>query len=114
MACYANEGFSKKGLVGISVAMLPGDLFGSEGPRQWSASALAMWGAGLYFLAHLTWSPKPREGQELGGGAEPFPAELLLAQKEVSSTGGTQRVCLILCPQGYLLVLGLKDVGANW
>lgn len=59
MACYANEGFSKKGLVGISVAMLPGDLIGSEGPRRWSASALAMWGAGLYFLAHLTWSPKP-------------------------------------------------------
>ena len=114
MACYASEGFSKKGLLGISVAMLPGDLIGSEGPRQLSPSALAMWGAGLYFLAHLTWSLKPREGQELGGGAEPFPAELLLAQKDVSSMGGPHRVCLILCPQGYLLVPGLKDVGANW
>lgn len=41
VACYANEGLPKKGLAGISVALLPGDLIGPEGPRQWSPSALA-------------------------------------------------------------------------
>lgn len=40
VACYANEVLSKKGLAGVSVALLPGDLIRSEGPRQWSPSAL--------------------------------------------------------------------------